>query len=227
MLVVGIIAGAMMLSGGDETAIGATSNNWYGKEVGIVTFTEYVDFQCPGCGSFYPILSQVKELFKDQVRFEIKHFPLVQSHPSAITASRAAQAAANQGKFWEMHDLIFQRQQSWSQSTSPTGIFEGYANELGLDMDKYKTDAASSNTLAVINSDIALGKSKNVNATPTFFVDGQVVEDTATIASVQGMSGLLQQAINDKQGDSSSEAVPIEAEQQPIIEQAKPEEETN
>jgi protein-disulfide isomerase len=203
VVIVGIIAGAMMLGGSEDKAVGAQSNNWYGNENGVITVTEYADFQCPACASFFPIVTQVKEQFKDTVRFEFKHFPLVQIHPNATTAHRAAQAAANQGKFWEMHDLLFQRIQSWNDSTNPTSIFEEYARELSLDIELYKTDAASSDTLAVINADIDAGKQVNVSATPTFFIDGKLVEDSASIASVEGFANAIQEAIDAKQTNSN------------------------
>jgi protein-disulfide isomerase len=212
VLIVGIIGGAMLLGGDSEVAVGAESNNFYGQEEGIVTVTEYADFQCPACASFSPIVSQVKEQFKDQIRFEFRHFPLVQIHPNATTAHRAAQAAANQGKFWEMHDLLFQRIQSWSQSTNPTTVFEEYARELNLDIEKYKIDAASSETLGVINADIELGKNNNVNSTPTFLIDGEIIDNPTSISSVEGFSNLIQEAIDAKTGESSDSDVPAPAE---------------
>ena len=200
VVVVGIIVGAMLFSGNDESNnAGAVSNNWYGQENGVVTLTEYADFQCPACQQFAPLVSQVKEQFKDQVRFEFKHFPLVQIHPNATTAHRAAQAAANQGKFWEMHDLLYEQQQVWSDSTSPTTVFEGYASQIGLDIEKYKIDAASSDVLTIINADIEAGKTLKVTGTPTFFIDGKKVDDTSTIASVETFSKVIQDAINAKQ----------------------------
>ena len=205
VLIVGIIGGAMLLGGNDEATVGAASNNFYGNENGVVTVTEYADFQCPACASFYPIAAQVKEQFADNVKFEFRHFPLVQIHPNATTAHRAAQAAANQGKFWEMHDLLFERQQSWSQSTNPTAVFEEYARELNLDIDIYKADAASSATLAVINADIDLGKTNNVNSTPTFLIDGEIIEDAASISSVEGFANLIQEAIDAKSENTSNE----------------------
>jgi protein-disulfide isomerase len=199
VVVVGIIVGAMMLGGNDETAtVGAVSNNWYGQENGIVTVTEYADFQCPACAQFYLLFSQVKEQFKDEVRFEFKHFPLVQIHPNATTAHRAAQAAAAQGKFWEMHDLLFEQLQAWNDSTSATTVFEGYAQQLQLDLEKYKIDAASSDTLSIINADIDAGKNLSVTGTPTFFIDGKKIE-TSDISTVESFTKAIQDAIDAKQ----------------------------
>ena len=213
VVVVGIIVGAMFIGGDNEVAVGAESNNFYGQENGIVTVTEYADFQCPACASFFPIVTQVKEQFKDQVRFEFKHLPLVQIHPNATAAHRAAQAAANQGKFWEMHDLLFSRQQSWSSSTNPTAVFDEYARELSLDMDKYSADSQSSETLAIITADIDAAKRLNVSGTPTFFIDGELI-DSASIGSVDGFSNAIQQAIDAKQG-TPAEATEAELGQQP------------
>jgi protein-disulfide isomerase len=200
VVVVGIIVGAMFLGGKDDsTTAGAVSNNWYGQENGVVTVTEYADFQCPACAQFYPLVSQVKEEFKEQVRFEFKHFPLVQIHPNATTAHRAAQAAAAQGKFWEMHDLLYEQQQAWSDSDNASTIFEGYAKQIGLDVEKYKIDTASSDVLSIINADIEAGKNLNVTGTPTFFIDGKKIEDTSTISTVDSFKKVIQDAINAKQ----------------------------
>lgn len=201
-IVVAIVVGAVLLGKKDDTITSTQgSNNWYGQENGVVTLTEYGDFQCPACGQFFPIVAQVKELFKEQIRFEFKHFPLVQIHPNATAAHRAAQASANQNKFWEMHDMLYQRQTSWTNSTNPTAVFEGYARELGLDMNAYNTDTAASQTLGIINFDIDSGKSQNVSGTPTFFIDGVKVEDTASIASVESFSQVIQAAIEAKKSN--------------------------
>lgn len=199
LVIVGIIAGASFFGKDKEVALGASSNNWYGQEQGVITLTEYADFQCPACASFFPLVSQIKEQFKDKIRFEFKHFPLVQIHPNATTAHRAGQAAALQNKFWEMHDLLYQNQQAWQSSSNAGAIFEQYAAEINLDMVKYTADVASSDVLAAINSDIDAGKQLNVNSTPTFFIDGKLIEDTSTIASVDAFATVIQAAIDAKQ----------------------------
>jgi protein-disulfide isomerase len=206
LVVVGIIFGATLISGNSDIEVGAESNNFYGQEEGIVTITEYIDFQCVACQGFYPIVSQIKERFSTKIRYEVRHFPLVQIHPNATAAHRAAQAASNQGKFWEMHDLLFERQKSWNQSTNPTAVFQEYARELGLDVDKYTEDAAASSTLAVINADIAGGKARSVNSTPTFFIDGERIEDISAIGTVEGFINLVQDAIDAKEAAASSDA---------------------
>lgn len=226
--IVGIIVGAMVFSGDSDIVTAETSNNFYGQEEGVITLTEYADFQCPACGGFFPIISQVKEQYKDQIRFEFKHFPLVQIHPNATAAHRAAQAAANQGKFWEMHDRLYEQQQSWSQSNNPATVFQEYARELGLDMAQYDAEVGTSETLAVINADIALAKEKDVSSTPTFFIDGEKVEDLNALSTPQGFSQFLQDAIDAKTADSEDETSTEEdatAEPAPESAPARPEEE--
>jgi len=212
VVIVGIIVGATLIGGDSEVVTAETSNNFYGQEEGVITLTEYADFQCPACGGFYPIISQVKEQFQDQVRFEFKHFPLVQIHPNATAAHRAAQAAANQDKFWEMHDRLFEQQQSWSQTNSPADVFKEYARDLGLDMEQYDAEVGTSETLAVINADISLARKKGVSSTPTFYIDGEQIEDLNALSTVQGFSAVIQAAIDAKNGDSTEAVENIELE---------------
>lgn len=226
LVVMGIIGGAVIFGKTDEVA-GTPSNNFYGQEQSTVTLVEYGDFECPACAAFFPIVTQVKEQFKDQIRFEFRHFPLAQIHGNATAAHRAAEAAAKQGKFWEMHDLLYQRQASWRTSNSgavghngvpiyndnPSLVFEGYATELGLDLDQYKADVRVSTNLATINADIDRGKADEVSGTPTFVLNGKKIEDSSSIDTVEKFAALIEQVLAD--------AAP--AEDQTNIETTKPE----
>jgi len=208
LLIVLIIGGAVVFGKSDEPS-GTPSNNVYGNENAATTLTEYGDFECPACGAFYPIVAQVKEKFKDSLRFEFKNFPLVNLHANAQAAHRAAEAAAKQGKFWEMHDLLYQNQDVWRSNAATTGhgttvsnnnpsaIFEGYATDLGLDLDKFKSDVAAQSTLATINADSALGGQLGVTGTPTFFLNGKKIEDQSSISSVEKFSALIENAISE------------------------------
>ena len=198
LAIVVIIGAAVTLGKKDDQTTGSTpSNNVYGNEQAAVTIVEYADFECPGCGSIHPIVTAIKEEFKDRVKFEFRHFPLVQIHANATAAHRAAEAAAKQGKFWEMHDKLYENQATWKQSNSASGIFEDYAQEIGLDAEQFKTDVAASSTLATINADVALGKDDNVDSTPTFFINGKKVEDTASIATVEKFRKVVQEALGE------------------------------
>src|SRR5690606_2501503 len=99
-----------------------------------VTLTEYADFQCPACGQFHSIMKTVEERYGDRLAIEFKHFPLTSIHPYAMPAAKAAEAAGVQGKFFEMHDKLFEDQAAWSQSGTPQVFFNKYAEELGLDV---------------------------------------------------------------------------------------------
>jgi protein-disulfide isomerase len=153
------------------------SNHKIGAGNKKVTFTEYGDFQCPVCGQYYPIIKQLQQKYGEDITFEFKNFPLDSIHQNARAAHRAAEAAGNQGKFFEMFDLIYSGQQSWSSSSSITSILEGYAKQLGLDMGKYNADFAAKATNDVINADSDQGKKLGITGTPTFFLNGRKLED--------------------------------------------------
>lgn len=208
LVIVAIIGGAIFLSNnksgddGGQAAVG--SNNVFGNTEGVVTLIEYGDFQCPACGQFYPIVKQVKEQLKEDLRFEFKHFPLSQIHPNAIAAHRASQAAATQGKFWEMHDLLYESQSAWNTVSNPATIFEQYATQIGLDKEKYSLDFANSDTLRIINADVAEAKSKGATGTPTFYLDGELIDDLTQVSSVDSFVALIQAKIDAKKGNPNS-----------------------
>ncbi|HEU4715870.1 MAG TPA: thioredoxin domain-containing protein [Candidatus Saccharimonadales bacterium] len=160
---------------------GDIADHVFGNKDSKVIFIEYGDFQCPGCGSAYPIVKNITEKYKDQVAFVFRNFPLTNLHPNAKAAAAAAEAAGLQGKYWEMHDALYENQSSWKdlQADQRTDFFAGYANNFGLDVAKFKTDMASAKVTQKINFDIALGKKDKVSATPTLLLDGKpVAQDT-------------------------------------------------
>lgn len=133
----------------------------------ITPSTEYVDFQCEACYAYYPVVKEVKEKYKDRVKFQVKNFPISSSHPNA------RKAAAKQDKFFEVHDLIFERQKLWQNDRSAAAVFESYTREIGLDMEVYKKDVASSETGVIINADLNEVKKLGGNGTPTFVLNGK------------------------------------------------------
>lgn len=165
-------------AGAPSSEVTAT-NHTQGEGTADVTLVEYGDFECVVCYRFYPVLKQVKEKYGDKITFQFRHFPIVNSHPNAMAAHRAAEAAGKQGKFWEMHDLLYENWQSWEArvTKNPTPLFESYAQSIGLDMEKYKTDVASSEINSIINKDMAEASKLNVDGTPTFFLNGEKLTD--------------------------------------------------
>lgn len=141
------------------------------------TIVEYSDFQCPSCGSYYPLLKRLAEEHGDQVRVAYRHFPLEQIHNNARVAARAAEAAGRQGKFFEMHDALFNTQDNWSTDSNPSIFFEDLSASIGLDSAKFKADFKDSRIDDKINSDLASGRASGVNATPSLFFDGKLINN--------------------------------------------------
>ncbi|MDQ3123877.1 MAG: DsbA family protein [bacterium] len=172
------VAGFLFLTRPSEEAAGTPSNHQYSQGSSGVIFMEYGDFQCPGCKAYYPVIKQVKEIYKDKVTFQFRNLPLESIHPNARAAARAAEAAHLQGKFWEMHDALFESQDAWKDTKDPVTIFTGYAQQLQLDVTRFATDYKSSTVNAVINADIKeFEKTGEEMSTPTFFIDGKRIDD--------------------------------------------------
>lgn len=152
--------------GSDEWTKGASSST--------VSLVEYSDFQCPACGYYYPVVEEVLKENKDNIAFTYRHFPLPQ-HKNALAAAYAGEAAGTQGKFWEMHELLFKHQNDWSESTTAESIFEGYAKELNLDIAKFKIDRDSQETKDKVAHDRATGLKSGVNSTPSFYLNGKKI----------------------------------------------------
>lgn len=159
-----------------------------GNESNKVLLIEYGDYQCPSCGSAHPNINSLMEEYGKDVTFAFRNFPLTSIHPNARAAGAVAEAAGLQGKFWEMHDMLYEKQNDWSSldASQRTTVFNNYARELSLDMDKFGTDIAAANVNKKINFDMALGKSVNVSATPSFFLNGEKIDDKTSSGIVQG-----------------------------------------
>jgi protein-disulfide isomerase len=136
-----------------------------------VTLTEYSDFECPACAAFQPALNEIMTEFASDLKFEFKHFPLPM-HTLAIPAARAAEAAAQQGKFYEFHDLLFKNQTVWSKSANPMVSFMQYAEELGLDTAQFKRQYGSSLIKERIQAEQTEARKLGLTGTPTFFLNG-------------------------------------------------------
>ena len=140
-----------------------------------VQLEEFGDYQCPPCGMFHPILEQMHKEFGDKLRITFRNFPLAQAHPHAVAAASSAEAAGLQGKFWEMHDLIYEHQADWKDKMDVTPVFECYNKKTGLDIDKWKKDVASEQIAQRIFLDSRRGQSMGVKGTPTVFINGREV----------------------------------------------------
>jgi protein-disulfide isomerase len=142
-----------------------------------VTVTEYGDFQCPACAGYYSVVEEVFKKYEKDITFQFRNFPLRSIHPNAMAAHRAAEAASNQNKFWEMYGQLYSTQTAWSSLSDASATFRSYAQSLGLDMTKYDADVKSEATNGILNADIAEGTKLDVTGTPTFFIEGKKIEN--------------------------------------------------
>lgn len=151
-----------------------------GKTDSKVYLITYGDYECPVCNAWEPGIQSIKEEYGDRVAFVFRNFPLTDKHVNAFAAARAAEAAGLQGKFWEMHDMLYARWSEWEgDNKSAQSKFESYAEELGLDMAKFKSDYQSAEVADRINSDLESAAKVGADGTPTFLLNGQKVEPGA------------------------------------------------
>jgi protein-disulfide isomerase len=146
-----------------------------GRADAPVLIEEYGDFQCPPCGFFHPILKRLEGEYPTQLRVAFHHFPLRNMHKHADAAARAAEAAALQGKFWQMHDMLFEKQKEWNEAANARTIFIGYARTLGLDVQKFSQDIDSMTISNRVMNDENGGTARGVTGTPTVFLNGREV----------------------------------------------------
>lgn len=144
-----------------------------GNPEASVKLVEYSDFQCPACAAFQPVVAQLMEDYGDKISFEYKHFPLSTIHQNALSAAMAAEAAGQQGKFYEYHDLLFNNQTEWSSSAVPSTLFVKYAEELSLDVETFRKQMKSSVLRDKVRGEFDEGRTMNITGTPTFFLNGQ------------------------------------------------------
>ncbi len=154
---------------------GAEPPHVLGPSTAPAHLEEFGDFECPPCGLFHPILEEMHKEFGDRLQITFREFPLVPAHQHALAAASAAEAAGMQGKFWEMHDLLYERQKNWKSEFDVRPVFEGYAKEIGIDVARYKIDLDSNTVAQRIFLDGKRGHSLGVKGTPTVFLNGREV----------------------------------------------------
>ena len=138
-----------------------------GPENAEITLVEYGDYECPHCGRAYSIVKKIQEQMGDKLRFVFRNFPLAQSHPHAMHAAEAAEIAAQDGKFWEMHDILYENQNALDDQS-----LISYAEEIGLDSDKFAEDLENDTFEEKVREDFMSGVESGVNGTPSFFING-------------------------------------------------------
>ena len=144
-----------------------------GTKAAAVTLVQYGDYECPYCGQAYPIIKDVQARMEERLRFVFRNFPISTSHPHAEHAAEAAEAAAAQGRFWEMHDLLYERQRRLTDED-----FHAYAEELGFDVERFDKEMAEHFHADRVHEDFMSGVRSGVNGTPTFFINGVRHDDS-------------------------------------------------
>lgn len=159
---------------------GQIGDHIIGDKNAKVKIIEYGDFQCPGCSTVAPKLKSIADKYKDNdVAFIFRNFPLTQIHPNARAAAAAAEAAGLQDKYWQMHDLIYEKQTEWqsADASTRTDVFKNYAIGLGLDGDKFLSDVSSDAVKAKISYDVALGEKAKIKGTPAILINDKYITD--------------------------------------------------
>lgn len=149
----------------------ADTDHSTGKENSKVVLVEFSDFQCPACKAYNPLVKQLMEDYGKDITLVFKNFPLAQ-HNHAKVAAYAAEAAGKQNKFFEMGDILFDKQEEWSAQDDPTSFFVKYAQLLKLDVNKFKKDMTSDEIKKKVDNDVLAGTQAGVDATPSFFLNG-------------------------------------------------------
>jgi protein-disulfide isomerase len=157
------------------TAPGAVPPHTKGPPTAPVTIEEFGDFECPPCALLHPVLKTMENEFGGRIRIIFREYPLVPNHQHALYAASAAEAAALQGKFWEMHHKLYENQKTWHEAFDVRPIFDDYAKQIGLDLERFKRDINSDGVARRITEDGKRGRSLNVKGTPSVFMNGREV----------------------------------------------------
>lgn len=144
-----------------------------GPAEAAVTLVEYGDYECPYCGAAYPIIKELQERMGERLRFVFRNFPITTSHPHAEQAAEAAEAAAAQGRFWQMHDLLYENQQRLGDED-----LRAYAGQLGLEVEPFDQELAEHVHAPRVREDFMSGVRSGVNGTPTFYINGLRYDDS-------------------------------------------------
>lgn len=184
IVLVGIFAITQHSSNKGTSSNASPTNHVEGNGTKHVTLVEYGDYECPVCEAYYQPLKTAVAQYSDQIYFQFRNLPLTAIHQNAFAGARAAEAAGLQGKYWQMHDSLYDNQNIWVSQPNPLTTFEGYAKNLGLNVSQFDSDYKSDKVNNAINADLAaFAKTGQEQATPTFFLDGVYLPNTALVGS--------------------------------------------
>ncbi len=188
-----------------SNVLGAQPPNLLGSPNALVTVEEFADFQCPTCGAKHPLMKEIISTYGSRIKFIFRNFPLqIPAHDKAYDAAVAAEAAGLQGsnKFWEMQNLLFTNQATWTANPDYRKVWEDYAGKIGLDVEKFKNDMAGLNAKARVDADLARGRALNVSSTPSIYVNGVIVQFEQM--NIDAMRQIIDAELAKSQGNSQN-----------------------
>lgn len=189
--------------------LGATPPNILGSTTASVTVEEFADFQCPACASVHPVIKEIQSTYGSRIRFIFRNFPLaIPAHDKAYEAAVAVEAVGMQdrSKFWAMQNMLYENQQAWTANPNYRSVWEGYVQQIGMDVEKFKTDAAGRDAKSRVDADLARGRGLSVDSTPTIFINGKNVGglESITVPNLRQMiDAELQNAIKTGPGNTA------------------------
>lgn len=157
-----------------------------------VTMVEFGDFECPACGAYHTVVKQLMEKYAGSVTLVFRNYPL-SAHQNAMISAMAAESAGKQGKFWQMHDKLYESQAEWGTSANARDLLIGYAKDMKLDMQQFTSDLDNADLKKRIDNDVTDGNILGINATPTFFINNVQINNPASVAE---FDALLKAAID-------------------------------
>ncbi|MBV9959633.1 MAG: DsbA family protein [Acidobacteria bacterium] len=202
--VVGVLLYRAMKPAPDKTqnnpasmaAPGAEPPHTRGVANAPVLLEEFGDFECPPCGQLYPVLKEIERDYGERLRVDFRQNPLVTMHKHAYDAARAAEAAGMQGKFWEMHDMLYEKQSVWTVAPDPRSEFQNYARALNLNEDTFMRDLVGEMASTRVALDLRRGKSLGVLGTPTVFINNRQLK--AEEMTQDGIHKAIEAALKEK-----------------------------
>jgi len=177
---------------------GAEPPHIRGNRDAPATLEEFADFQCPSCGVYYAELKKIEDEFGTRLRVVFREYPLAPRHEHALMAAQAAEAAGFQGRFWDMHDKLYENQNAWSDAKDVLPIFVDYAKQIGLDTDRFTRDLNSDAVAARIFQDGKRAHALGVTGTPTFFVNGKEAKGESW--KPEGLREMIKKALTEAAG---------------------------
>ncbi len=154
---------------------GASPEKFKGSQSASVVVEEFADFQCGACAAKHSVFNETVSNYGNKIKFVFRNYPLIGTHPKAYDAAVALEAAGLQNKFWEMQNLLFANQQTWSSDPNHRSVFKGYAKTIGIDEEKFTNDSLGIVAKNRVDADMKRGNALSLRSTPTVFVNGKSV----------------------------------------------------